>query len=187
MILRWLQILPLITVLAGAHCAVAEESVSTGAMLPVIEAQLNGLVPQVVRLWLKEPTDLEVQYLTADLDGSGADDYVIATFVARGAGGKILVLRNVDGVLEPEATSGPAEQLDIEDDSILRLVHVDNCDAPAIEIDKVSDDGSNVALHLFKWSDGKLTAMPPTGTDTANAYLADPQGTGVPEIVIPPC
>jgi hypothetical protein len=186
-------LLPLLVVglvvaaLPGQHVlqATPERVVPSPPVVPNLDAQLRSFAPQDLVSSLKNPSELQVQALPADLGKTRAYDYIVVSYVAPLVGGDLLVLRNVGGRLELAGTVHAGDDPGLDNGSHLKLVYVDKSGVPAVEIDTPSGDGMNIITTLFRWTGTQLVSLLPRDVVLTNAYFADPQGTGLPEIINP--
>lgn len=128
------------------------------------------------------PLPIEVDWIKADLDGSGRFQFLIALFTAQGeVAGYLRVFQQQGGNLlfkgdteKPEEVGGYSAQMflvDVNDDGI-----------PEVEVNSISHDGRDHYFSLFSWTGSSLHNM--FGEDVMNGELADIDGDGISEIIL---
>jgi hypothetical protein len=159
---------------------------TTGAPISSIDAQVRSFAPTAMVRAAASAGAVQVQYFDADLGNTGKYDYVVAEYQAPAYGAKVVVLRNINGRLQLAGTMSIGDGRDYSDGTLIEPVYVDNSGVPAIEVQSVGVNGQHYGFDLLRWTGTSLVPMFPHSATMEDSYLADPKGTGVPEVVNPP-
>jgi hypothetical protein len=163
--------------------AFLEAQTATQPADPMI-VKLQAFTPQRILDLNKPPRKVRIQYVRADLEGTGKFDLILAVYLAQ-AGGKIRVLRDVSGSLQLAADLDPSKQLDTSGTVGLEIIDIAQTGKPQIEV-KSYGSHAQYDLDLLTWTGTSLRSLLPPGGSFENAVFADIDGDGMLEIVTPP-
>jgi hypothetical protein len=152
-----------------------------------IDSQVESLAPAAVLRSTKNLGDVQFDYVSADLAGTGAYNYYVASYDLDGGGEKIRILRNINGKVYLAGVLDPSDKVEfVGFPTTVQVVYVDNSGIPAIEIQNLSVDGRHFGFDLLRWTGTGLVSMFPADASMVDSYLADPRGSGIPEVINPP-
>jgi hypothetical protein len=181
--MRWVAIVGALFVLPLAAQQPADDA---------LKAQLLASPPAAVLDLAKRvsPRDhnvpIDVQFLRADLDGSGKFQYIVAFFFTAEV--------SQDGFLRVFKQNGTALQVVGDEEAgdsnggafaRLELVDVNDDGIPEIKVTGTGASGAHSSFDLFLWTGSSLHCMT-KGVDTDDAYLADVDGDGQLEVISVP-
>jgi hypothetical protein len=154
--------------------------------LPSIDSQMRAFATPGMLHVLQSSSDLQIRSLPADLDGSGKYDYLVALYEAPSYGAKLRLLHESVGQLRLAGSLSQDDNADYSSGSVIELKYVDNSGIPVIEVQSYGVNGRHYSLDLVKWDGSRLVSLLPGDSNFTDAYLSDPEGSGVPEVIEPP-